>query len=111
LVLNLFDKVLKRQLPMQQEGRNEDEKLLHNLLFTQRTGAPNQSDLWILNEDFILFKGVSETKLKTLQLLAKKYSKKPLQKKKNVLSMQIRKNGSLKDLMCFCFRPKKNAFS
>jgi hypothetical protein len=78
LVLDLFDKVLKRQLQMQQLGRNEDEKLLHNLLFTQRTGSPDQSDLWILNEDFILFKGVSETKLKDITIDGKKVFKENL---------------------------------
>lgn len=66
LVLELFDKVLKRQLQIQQSGRNEDEKLLHNLLFAQRTGSAEQSDLWILNEDFILFKGVSESELRNV---------------------------------------------
>ncbi|MGY3054011.1 hypothetical protein ACVWYG_002214 [Pedobacter sp. UYEF25] len=75
LVLELFDKVLKRQLQMQQLGRNEDEKLLHSLLFAQRTSSADQSDLWILNEDFILFEGVSEAELKNVTIGGQKIFK------------------------------------
>lgn len=75
LVLELFDKVLKRHLEIQQQGRNEDEKLLHNMLFAQRTGSPDQSDLWILNEDFILFKGVSESELRKVSIDGQKIFK------------------------------------
>lgn len=78
LVLELFKKVLDRQLSMQQIGRNEDEKILHTMLFTQRTNAAEQSDLWILNEDFILFKGVSETELRNITLEGKKIFKETL---------------------------------
>ncbi|MBV7532864.1 ATP-binding protein [Chitinophaga sp. sic0106] len=68
LVLEMFSKVLKRELQMQKQGRNEDEKLLHNLLFAQRTGTPIESDLWILSEDYILFKGVSESELRNVTI-------------------------------------------
>lgn len=78
LVLELFEKVLKRNLQVQQSGRNEDEKLLHNILFTQRTSSAEQSDLWILNEDFILFKGVSEAELKNVTIGGEKIFKETL---------------------------------
>ncbi|SDE93541.1 ATP-binding protein [Chitinophaga filiformis] len=68
LVLEIFDKVLQRKLTVQNAKRNEDESLLHNLLFTQRTTSSDQSDLWVLNEDFVLFKGVSEMKLKDVTI-------------------------------------------
>ncbi|MDN3551004.1 ATP-binding protein [Mucilaginibacter aquaedulcis] len=75
LVLELFQQVLDRNLDIQRSGRNEDEKLLHNILFTQGAGSAEQSDLWILNEDFILFKGVSETKLKDVTIDGEKIFK------------------------------------
>ncbi|MFB9845489.1 ATP-binding protein [Mucilaginibacter ginsenosidivorans] len=75
LVLELFQQVLDRNLEIQQKGRNEDEKLLHNILFTQGGEAAEQSDLWILNEDFILFKGVSETRLEDITIAGEKIFK------------------------------------
>jgi hypothetical protein len=78
LVLELFQQVLDRNLDIQRSGRNEDEKLLHNILFTQGAGTAEQSDLWILNEDFILFKGVSEAKLKDITIDGEKIFKEVL---------------------------------
>lgn len=75
LVLELFQQVLDRNLDIQSSGRNEDEKLLHNILFKQGSGTAEQSDLWILNEDFILFKGVSETKLMDVTINGEKIFK------------------------------------
>lgn len=64
LVLDLFQKILDRKLVVQGESEtNFDEALLHNLLFQQGSNDPEKSDLWIINEDFIYFKGSSEKKL------------------------------------------------
>lgn len=64
IVLDVFQKALDRQLEMQQKGeRNIDEKILHNILFQQSSEDPSSSDLWIINEDFIYFKGCSENRL------------------------------------------------
>ena len=67
LVIELFQKVLGRKLDIQgRDLRNEDEKILHNILFSQHSGEAEQSDLWLLNEDFVMFKGVSDWKLKDI---------------------------------------------
>lgn len=64
LVLDLYDKVLNNKLSAQNDGsRNNDEALLHNLIFRQKSENPSDSDLWIINEDFIYFKGCSEQRL------------------------------------------------
>jgi hypothetical protein len=64
-VLEVFDKIIKSELLIQKtNGRNIDEKLLHNVIFQQSHKQPDQSDLWLVNEDFIFFKGTSEEKLK-----------------------------------------------
>ncbi len=69
LVLQLFKKVLGRKLTVQQgEDRSADEKLLHNILFPQKSNDPEQSDLWILNEDFIYFSGTSDVPLSQVKL-------------------------------------------
>ncbi len=69
LVLELFGKILERQLIIQKDSnRNIDEKLLHNLIFQQSTTNPEESDLWLVNEDFIYFRGTSEDKLKDVKI-------------------------------------------
>lgn len=79
LVLELFDKILSKQLSAQQNGnRNIDEKLLHNLIFQQSTSNPEESDLWLINEDFIYFKGTSEKQLKDVNIAGKPLLKKEL---------------------------------
>lgn len=66
LVLNLLDKILGRKLQAQQQKENYDEALIHNLLFQKNSTNTETSDLWIINEDFIYFKGSSEKQLSQL---------------------------------------------
>lgn len=64
LVLELFSKVINRELEIQQtSNKSIDEKLLHNLIFQQSSDNTEESDLWLVNEDFIYFKGTSESQL------------------------------------------------
>lgn len=75
LVLDLFDKVLENKLSVQNSGeRAKTEALIHNLIFKQHTQnrTPDSSDLWLLNEDFILFEGCSESTLETVKIDGKK---------------------------------------
>lgn len=69
LVLDLFSKILNRELLSQNENnqRNIDEKLLHNLIFRQHSTEVDTSDLWLLNEDYILFSGSSEAKIQDIE--------------------------------------------
>ena len=69
IVLEVFQKALDRELEMQKDAkRNIDEKILHNILFQQSSEDPSSSDLWIINEDFIYFKGCSENRLFDIQI-------------------------------------------
>jgi hypothetical protein len=55
LVLELFGKIIDEQLAIQQtDEKSIDEKLLHNLIFQQSSNNPGESDLWLINEDFII---------------------------------------------------------
>lgn len=70
LVLDLFDKILKKKLAVQatKKGSAFSESLIHNLLFQQQSTDSENSDLWILNEDFIYFKGSSEKQLSKVKI-------------------------------------------
>jgi hypothetical protein len=68
LVLDLLGKILGRKLQVQQQKENYDEALIHNLLFQQGSTNTETSDLWIINEDFIYFKGSSEKQLSKLEI-------------------------------------------
>lgn len=73
MVIDLMEKLLDKKTKIQLENeRNEDERLLHNLLFTQHSNNPNESDLWILNEEYLYFKGFSEHKLNQIEIDGKK---------------------------------------
>ncbi len=76
LVLELFDKILKKKLKVQNDGsRKNDEALIHNLIFKQHSSKPDVSDLWLLEEDFILFDGSSESELDKLTINGNKVFK------------------------------------
>ena len=69
IVLELFAKILGKQLNIQDTTpRNIDEKLLHNLIFQQTNIDSEKSDLWLVNEDFIYFKGSSEKLIKDIKI-------------------------------------------
>lgn len=69
MVIELMDMILKRTLNCQQEAkRNNDEKLLHNLIFRQHSNNPLSSDLWLINEDYMYFEGSSEKNLFDIKL-------------------------------------------
>jgi hypothetical protein len=69
LVLELFSKILDKELSIQDSSnRNIDEELLHNLIFKQSSNSPDNSDLWLVNEDFIYFKGTSEEQLGQIKI-------------------------------------------
>lgn len=74
LVLELFDKILGNELESSKTSGRIDEKLLHNLIFQQstETSSPGESDLWLINEEFIYFKGVSEEKFEDIEYNGKR---------------------------------------
>lgn len=69
LVLELFDKLIKRETLIQNvSDRKIDEKLIHNLLFTQHSKNAAMSDIWMLNEDYLYYRGYSEHKLSEIKI-------------------------------------------
>lgn len=72
LVLELFRQILNKELDAVRNKKKEriDEKLLHNLIFQQssESDSPEDSDLWLINEEYIYFKGFSESKLDDVKI-------------------------------------------
>lgn len=63
LVLDLFDDIISDEIKVANKSSRIDEALLHNLIFQKHSAEPDKSDLWLINEDFIYFNGISESRL------------------------------------------------
>jgi hypothetical protein len=81
LVLNLFDKILKQETDKLKSGGRIDEKLLHNLIFHQSSNNSEISDLWLISEEFIHFKGFSDSRLDSIEIQGEKVFGKEFTKK------------------------------
>ncbi|WP_426669451.1 ATP-binding protein [Mucilaginibacter sp. McL0603] len=103
LVLDLFQKILDRSLEVQRSGRNFDEALIHNLLYQQHSGDSETSDLWIISEDFIYFKGASESQLDKLTIDGKKVFKDKFTEEEDRYLTSLGENRKLKrpDILLF----------
>lgn len=104
LVLDLFDKILNRKLAIQEtDKRNMDEALIHNLLFQKGSDKPENSDLWIINEDFIYFSGGSEKQLSKLKVNGKSVFKKEFSEEEEKYLLSLGENRKIKrpDVLLF----------
>lgn len=73
LVFEILESILGRKLNVQKESkRNEDERLIHDVLFRQGASNPRQSDLWLLNEEFVYYSGTSDIPLKDVSYKGEK---------------------------------------
>ncbi|MDR1882194.1 MAG: hypothetical protein LBR26_05355 [Prevotella sp.] len=72
MVLSLFQKTLDYELDKLKNGGRIDEKIMHNLIFQQSSNNPEDSDLWLIAEEFVHFGGVSETELKDIKYKGEK---------------------------------------
>ncbi len=68
MVLELFDKILKKEIEKLTNGGRIDEDLMHNLIFQQSSSNPEVSDLWLIAEEFIYFNGFSESRLNQIEI-------------------------------------------
>ncbi|MFA9192691.1 hypothetical protein AAGV28_15035 [Flavobacterium sp. FZUC8N2.13] len=104
IILELFQTVLNRKLHVQKSGsRNNDEQLLHNILFQQSATNPNSSDLWLINEDFIYFKGSSEKQLSKLEINGEKVFKAKFTEEEDRYLLSLGENRTIKrpDVLLF----------
>lgn len=83
LVLELFQKILDSETSKLRSGGRIDEDVLHNLIFQQSTNDPMNSDLWLINEEYIYFRGISESRLGNIELDGSKILKDELTKEED----------------------------
>jgi hypothetical protein len=93
LVIEIFEDLLNNDERKMELGGRIDEKILHNLMFQQSSNNPEDSDLWLINEEFIYFKGTSESYLYDLQYDGRKIMK----DEKSLTQEQIRYLNSLNE--------------
>ena len=72
VILDLMQKTLDKQLDCQQKNSKgkkiNHESFLHNILFSQHSDDPLDSNLWMINDDFIHYKGISESELRYIKV-------------------------------------------
>ncbi|EGV36426.1 hypothetical protein [Neisseria weaveri] len=103
LVIDIFQKILDKELDNLKNNGRIDEDLLHNLIFQQSSNDTENSDLWLINEDFIYFKGTSEIKLENITIDQKRIFKKNFSKKEQEILNENNKNRLIKrpDILLF----------
>lgn len=67
--MNMLQMILDKDMECQAvtKKRKDNEKLIHDLLFPQGSMDALESNLWMLNEDFIHFKGYSNFRIRDLK--------------------------------------------
>ncbi|MDE5574623.1 MAG: hypothetical protein K2I87_02795 [Bacteroidales bacterium] len=103
LVLEIFEKILDRELERLRDGGRIDEDILHNLIFQQSSEDTENSDLWLINEEYIYFKGVSEHRLVDIEYNGKKIFNKEFSEedKKSLNSLGERRLTKRPDILLF----------
>lgn len=73
VVLRIFDDILKKKLIVQQQGKekkgseDKSETLIHKILFPKKSTDVLSSNLWLINEDYIHYQGISDTKFSLME--------------------------------------------
>lgn len=69
LVIELLDKLIHKETDAQRNAdRSMDERLIHNLIFSQHSEDSANSDMWLLNEDYLHYNGFSEHRLSDIEI-------------------------------------------
>ena len=68
LVLEIFDMIMQKELEKLKAGGRVDEDLLHNLIFQQHNTNTKDSDLWLLDDQYLYFEGCSEKDLDKIKI-------------------------------------------
>lgn len=70
LVLEIFNTILENEKKNAEKTGIINEDVLHNLIFRQKTSNndPENSDMWLLNDEYIYFSGTSDLELKQIEV-------------------------------------------
>ena len=97
LVLKVFEMILNRELKKLENGERIDEEILHNLIFHKHNDNPDQSDLWLFDDQFLYFKGTSEYMLDKISIDGTKLIKEKLTKEEEEYKIRNTYDDKKKD--------------
>lgn len=103
IVLDAFQKILETEEKVIQKEDHANEEVLHNLIFKQHSDDPSNSDLWLINEEYIYFKGSSESELGSIEYDGSKIFKESLTAEEEAYKKKCHENAGLKrpDILLF----------
>lgn len=106
VVLDLMQKTIDKKLNCQQIGtkkRIDNERFLHNILFSQHSSNPLDSNLWMINDDYIHFQGTSEAEFRNILINEKPFFREDLSKEEEeeLTSFNRDRLGNRPDILLF----------
>ena len=106
VVLNLMQKAIDKKLDCQQKStrkRISHEGFLHNILFNKHSSNPLDSNLWMINDDFIHFQGTSESELRDIKIGGESFFREDLsnEEKEELTSFNRDRLGNRPDILLF----------
>lgn len=97
LVIEIFDMILNKELECINEKGRVDEALLHNLIFQQHSVDTESSDIWLLDDQYLLFNGCSEKQLDKIDVNGVKLLKEDLTDEEKAFKIRNNINGDETD--------------
>ena len=107
IILDLMQKTLDKQLDCQQKNSKgkkiNHESFLHNILFSQHSDNPLDSNLWMINDDSIHYKGISESELRNIKVGSELFFREDLTKEEleELTAYNRDKLGNRPDILLF----------
>lgn len=108
LVLDIFNTILENEKENAVKTGAINEDVLHNLIFRQKSANndPENSDMWLLNDEYIYFSGTSDLELKEIEVSGKKLLKQDMTDEENAYLVKARHDGGKRRPDIFLF-PKE----
>lgn len=108
LVLDIFNTILENEKENAVKTGTINEEVLHNLIFRQKSANndPENSDIWLLNDEYIYFSGTSDLELKEIEVGGKKLLKQDMTDEENAYLFKARRDGGKRRPDIFLF-PKE----
>lgn len=93
LVIEIFDMILSKELECVNKKGRVDEALLHNLIFQQHSVDTESSDIWLLDDQYLLFNGCSEKQLDKIEVNGVKLLKEELTDEERAFKVRHNMDG------------------
>lgn len=108
LVLDIFNTILENEKENAVKTGTINEDVLHNLIFRQKSANndPENSDMWLLNDEYIYFSGTSDLELKEIEVSGKKLLKQDMTEEEKAYLVKARHDGGKRRPDIFLF-PKE----